>query len=89
MNEDPTKKQAHDLEDVRRGVQMRIDINTQGGKVLMLLIEAKLAERMALIAMDDPCCKGLLDVLDSVGYNVQLAADKSARLMANAAMGGH
>jgi hypothetical protein len=88
MKEDPTVHAAHDADDIRRGAVLMIDVRTEGGEKLMQLIEAQLAERMLQIANDDPYCMALLEVLRSVGYNIALAADKSARLMAQQAVNG-
>lgn len=87
MKPDPTIKAARDAEDMRRGAVFAIDVQTQGGQKLLLLMEAKLAERLLELAQQDPYCQGLLGVLSDIGYNIQLAADKSAQLMARQASG--
>ena len=88
MKEDPTLKQVHDVEDIRRGAVLRIDVETEGGKKLLQLTEALLADRLDALMREDAYCAGLIAVLDSVGYHIRLAADKSARLMTQRAMGG-
>lgn len=88
MKPDPTKKAAQDAEDIRRGAVFAIDVQTQGGQKLMLLMEAKLAERLLELANHDPYCQGIVAILSDIGYNVQLAADKSAQLMARQASNG-
>lgn len=88
MKEDPTLKQAHDVEDIRRGAVLRIDVQTEGGQKLIQLTEALLADRLDELMRTDPYCTGLVAILDTVGYNIRLASDKSARLMTQRAMGG-
>lgn len=87
MIEDPTKPHVHDQAEIRAGAAMRIDVNTMGGKKILELMEALLAVRMMEIAKADPYCRGLLNTLENVGANVQIAVDKSARLLARAAKG--
>ena len=87
MKNDPTESSLEDAQDIRAGVAMRIDVQTEGGLKIVQLIEALLAERMTIIAKSDPQCRGLLNVLENVGMNIQLAAQKSAKLMAKQAIG--
>lgn len=88
MKQDPTMQAAQNAEDIRRGAVMSIDVHTQGGAKLVQLMEAKLAERLIIMAETDQYCQGILDILRDVGYNIQLAADKSAQLMAKQARNG-
>ena len=87
MKNDPTESSVEDALDIRSGVAMKIDVQTEGGTKIIQLIEALLAERMTIIAKSDPQCRGLLNVLENVGMNIKIAAEKSARLMVKEASG--
>lgn len=84
---DPTTSSLSDIQDIRAGVAMKIDVQTEGGRKILELIEALLAERMMKIAKSDQLCRGLLNVLENIGANVELAAQKSAKILARQAMG--
>jgi hypothetical protein len=84
--QDPTDGTVQDAEDMVRAAQFSIDLRTQGGRALVELMEAQLAERMEQLAKADPFCQGILKVLGHVGYNISLAAGKQAKLSARYAL---
>lgn len=81
MMNDPTAAHAQDTEDIAAGRMVQIDTQTQGGKILLDMTEALLAERLAVMAHDDPECKAYLKLLNEIGYQISMAAGKSAKLM--------
>lgn len=87
MSQDPTVVSEQDRQDIRAGVAMKIDVQTQGGAKVVQLIEALLAQRIEAMVKDDPYSRGLMNILENVGMNIALAAHKSAQLMAKHATG--
>lgn len=88
MIEDPTKGRRQDAEDIRNAAMVRIDLATQGGGILMEIVEAHLAERIESLVVADPEAQAYLNILRTVGYQIRLGAGKSAKSLARLAKEG-
>lgn len=85
MTGDPTRHLVEDAEDIRNAARVRIDLATQGGAVIMDIVEAHLADRIEALVAADPEAQGYLNILRTVGYHIRLGAGKSAKRLARIA----
>lgn len=92
------RQQRQDVQDVALGRAMKLDVDSQGGRYLVELMEAQIGTYLGDLLTRDmdsamqaemlAKARGIAEVLQQVGYNIRLAAGKSAKLFRQQSMGG-
>lgn len=94
---DPRHQDERDAADIHAAKTLRIDLQTQGGRHLVDLMEAQVSDELIRLIYDDPLTpesalagisrvRGIAAVLDHIGHNLRHAAGLTAKVLKRQAM---